>query len=167
MQIIFADPFVRVQQTDHCKALMEDVFWFLQLHARQCSSIFHLNNVEAIVQDLATLWTLVWYDQMPRQVDSVSCGPLTVTTMLYFCQGLAQYSDLPWNVYFQKAVVSAEFAKKMRQWMAGILLTDGSLIQTSQHDVLCLLTEQKWNKEAGPVDPNKRGIPFSKILSQG
>ena len=101
------------------------------------------------------------------QVDSVSCGPLTVTTMLYFCQGLAQYSDLPWNVYFPKAVVSAEFAKKMRQWMAGILLTDGSLIQTSQHNVLCLLTEQKWNKEAGQVDPNKCGIPSLKILSQG
>jgi hypothetical protein len=50
----------------------------------------------------------------------------------------------------------------MRQWMAGILLTDGSLIMTSQHDVMCLLTEDK----GGPVDPNKRGIPSSKILGQ-
>jgi hypothetical protein len=50
--------------------------------------------------------------------------------------------------------------------MAGILLTDGSLIMTSQHDVWWFVTEELGNK-GGPVDPNKRGIPSSKILGQG
>ena len=121
VQIIFADPYVQVAPTDHSIRLMEDVFWFLQLHARQCSSIFHFNNVQEILRELATSWTVVWYDVMPKQVNTVSCGPLTVTTMLYFCQGLAPYLDLPWSRYFPKAAVTAEFAKKMWQWMAGIL----------------------------------------------
>ena len=167
VQIIFADPYVRQPPTDHRKVLMEDVFWFLQLHARQCSSIFHFNNVHEILRDLATSWTVVWYDHMPRQVDGVNCGPLTVTTMLYFCQGIAPYTDVPWSRYFPSAVVTAELARKMRQWMAGILLTDGSLIMTSEHDVMCLLKDEKWNSEAGPVDPKKRGIPSSKIITQG
>ncbi len=59
-QIILADSYVRVQLTDHCQHLMEDVFWFLQLHARQCLSIFHYNNIDQIMQGLATLWTVVW-----------------------------------------------------------------------------------------------------------
>ena len=135
-------------------SVVDNVFWFLQWHARQCiqfspDGAHERAYVQELLADLQTRWVTRHYGGTGAvlQTNGKDCGAWVLFAILYFIRGLWPFSDV---AVASNKDYETQLVQIMRQWMRLVLATDG--------DCFCDLKD--WRAVVESPDPKHKWMTW-------